>query len=266
MIGTEAIVSLILCGVLTTGIPIAAMIVHKLKHKSASLLSAVIGAATFVVFALILEQILHAVMLPLVMNSTVAYVIYGTLAAGVFEETGRYIACRFLMKNRTDNANAVMLGIGHGGIEAVLIIGVSMFSTLVTAIMVNTMGLDGFIQMTGITDEAVLTTLKGQIDTIVAFSMPVALANVVERIIAMTLHICMSVFAMKAASVKGKFWLFPAAIALHALFDVPAALYQRGVISSSSLWLVEILLGVIVAVFVLITIKVAKIKEQSAEA
>ncbi|MGN0699663.1 MAG: YhfC family intramembrane metalloprotease [Oscillospiraceae bacterium] len=264
MIGTEAIVSLILCGVLTTGIPIAAVIVHKLKHKSASLLSAVIGAATFVVFALILEQILHAVMLPLVMNSTVAYVIYGTLAAGVFEETGRYLACRFLMKNRTDNANAVMLGIGHGGIEAVLIIGVSMFSTLVTAIMVNTMGLDGFIQMTGITDEATLTVLKGQIDTIVAFSMPMALANVVERIIAMTLHICMSVFAMKAASVKGKLWLFPAAIALHALFDVPAALYQRGVISS--LWLVELLLGVIVAVFIPITLKVAKIKEQAAEA
>lgn len=264
MIGTEAIVSLILCGVLTTFIPIGAVIVYKLKNKSVSLLSALIGAATFIVFALILEQILHAVMLPIVSNSTVAYVIYGVLAAGVFEETGRFLACKFLMKKSSDNANAVMLGIGHGGIEAILIIGFSMFSTLVTAIMVNSMGLDGFIQMTGITDEATLTVLKGQIDSVAVFSLSTALVNVVERIIAMTLHICMSVFVMKAAFIKGKFWLYPAAVALHALFDVPAALYQRGVIPN--LWLVELILAAIAAVIVLLTIKVSKIKqEQTAE-
>ena len=129
MIGTESIIALIICGLFTTLIPIAAVVVFKLKNKSVSLLSAVIGAATFIVFALVLEQIMHIFMLPIVSNSTVAYVIYGVLAAGVFEETGRFLACKFLMKKRSDNKNAIMLGIGHGGIESVLIIGISMFSS-----------------------------------------------------------------------------------------------------------------------------------------
>ena len=262
MIGTEAIAALIICGLFTTLIPIAAVIVFKLKNKNVSLLSALIGAATFIVFALILEQILHIFMLPIVMNSTVAYVIYGVLAAGVFEETGRFLACKFLMKKRSDNKNAIMLGIGHGGIEAVLIIGLSMFSTLVIAVMVNTLGLEEFIKMTGITDQTTVEALKGQIDTVVAYSMPTALMNIAERIFAMTLHICMSVFVMKAAFVKSKQWLYPAAIALHALFDVPAALYQRGVITQ--LWIAEIIFALSLVVIVLLTIKVSKIKQENA--
>ena len=164
------------------------------------------------------------------------------------------------MKKRSDNKNAIMLGIGHGGIESVLIIGISMFSTLVTAVMVNTLGFEEFIKMTGITDAANIEVLKSQIDTIVAFSLPVALINTAERIFAMALHICMSVFVMKAASVKGKLWLYPAAIALHALFDVPAALYQCGVIPQ--LWIAEIIFAILLVFIVLLTIKVSKIKQE----
>lgn len=264
MIGTQSIVSIILCGLLSIAIPVAAVIFFKKKYKGSSIISAFIGAATFVVFALVLEQVLHFFMLPLVTGSTVAYVIYGTLAAGVFEETGRFVACKTLMKKRQDNANAVMMGLGHGGIEAILIIGFSMLSTLVTAVMVNSLGLEAFIQMTGITDEAQIELLKAQIDSIAAFSLSMALVNVIERIIAMTLHVCMSIFVMKAASVKGKIWLFPAAILLHAVFDVTPALYQRQVITSQ--WLVELIIAAGTAVIVLITIKVSKIKQPAPEA
>lgn len=261
MVGTGAIVSLIFCGILSVGIPIAAMIIAKKKLSGASWLSPLIGAGTFVVFALILEQICHAFMLPLVSGSTVAFVLYGAFAAGIFEETGRFLACRFLMKNRMDNANAVFMGIGHGGIEAVLVVGVSMLSTTITAFMVNAVGIEGLAAMSGISDAETLDMLRAQIDTVVAFSFPTAIAMVVERILAMTIHVCMSVFVMKAVSVKGKLWLYPAAILLHAGLDVFAALYQRGVITS--LWVVEIILAVFAAVTVFLTTKVAKLENKA---
>lgn len=53
---------------------------------------------------------------------------------------------------------------------------------------------------------------------------------------------------------KGKLWLYPVAIVLHALFDVPAVLYQRGVITS--IGLTEMLLLAAGIVLVLVTVKI----------
>ena len=39
------------------------------------------------------------------------------VAAGVFEETGRLLAMKFCMKKDLDKKNAIMYGIGHGGIR-----------------------------------------------------------------------------------------------------------------------------------------------------
>lgn len=260
MVGTEAIISLFVCAVLTFAIPIAALVIFKKKHRETSLLSAVIGAATFIVFALVLEQFLHLVMLPIVTGSTVAYVLYGTLAAGVFEESGRFVACKLLMKKRSDNANAVMMGIGHGGIEAIILIGFGMISYISMAFMVNSMGIDAIAEMSGITDEANLVLLKNQVDSVVAFSISTALINVVERVLAMALHISMSVVVMKAATVKGKLWLYPAAILMHAMFDVPAVLYQRGVITS--IWLVQLFLAVLAAAAVFAAVRASKLGQK----
>lgn len=263
MVGTEALISLFFCAILSFAIPITAVIVFKKKHPEASLLSAVIGAATFVVFALVMEQLLHLVMLPLVLGSTVAYVLYGTLAAGVFEETGRFVACKLLMKKRTGNANAVMMGIGHGGIEAIILVGFGMISYIATAFIVNSMGIDGIAEMSGITDEANLALLNQQVNGIAAFAISTALVNIVERVLAMTLHISLSV-VMKAATVKGKLWLYPAAIVMHAVFDVPAALYQRGLIPS--IWLVELFLAILAAGSVFAAVRISKTGQENSAA
>lgn len=53
-----------------------------------------------------------------------------------------------------------------------------------------------------------------------------------ERISAMMIHIGLSMIMFAAVRQKGKLWLYPAAICLHALADVPAALYQCGVLKS----------------------------------
>jgi uncharacterized membrane protein YhfC len=53
---------------------------------------------------------------------------FPSLTAGLFEEGARYIAYRHLVKEHTVE-NGVMYGAGHGGIESIFLVGVSVLST-----------------------------------------------------------------------------------------------------------------------------------------
>lgn len=63
---------------------------------------------------------------------------YAALAAGLFEETGRLVAMKFFMKKNLDKGNALMYGVGHGGVEAILLVGLTYVNNIVISIMINT--------------------------------------------------------------------------------------------------------------------------------
>src|SRR5690625_7031839 len=58
------------------------------------------------------------------------------LSAGVFEEMARFILMRFLMKQR-DWQSGFLFGAGHGGIEAVLFVGISAVSLLLSPSLIT---------------------------------------------------------------------------------------------------------------------------------
>src|SRR5690625_4273823 len=58
------------------------------------------------------------------------------LSAGVFEELARFVAMRFLMKQR-DWQSGFLFGAGHGGIEAVLFVGVSGVRLLILSSLIT---------------------------------------------------------------------------------------------------------------------------------
>ena len=103
-----------------------------------------IGAGTFIVFALVLESIMHQIVLKgpyglSITGNTLLFALYGGLAAGIFEETGRFLAMKFLMKKEpTAPLPGIAYGAGHGGAEMLIIFGFTMISSLVMAIMINT--------------------------------------------------------------------------------------------------------------------------------
>lgn len=61
----------------------------------------------------------------------------GWLPAALFEETGRWTAFRFFLKNHLTAETALMYGAGHGGAESILIVGITYISNIVTSIMIN---------------------------------------------------------------------------------------------------------------------------------
>lgn len=230
-ISNGTIAALVVGGALAIIIPIAAVIVYKRRRRDVWLLSALIGAGTFLVFALVLEQLLHTVMLPVVSGNKVLYCVYGCLAAGVFEETGRFVAYKAFMKNHRTAHNAVMMGLGHGCFEAMALLGAGFLSNAFVAVSVNAVGFDVFVEQAAMGNAELAETVRLQIEAIAQVGAGSVALGLFERLIAMTFHVCMSVIVYKSVE-KGRFILFPAAILLHALLDSVAVMYQVGVITS----------------------------------
>ena len=100
-----AIAGVICSVVLSMGVPIALFIAGRVKLK-ARISSFFIGAGTFLLFAMLLEQLLHVLVIQFcglnAQSRPWLYYVYAALAAAVFEETGRLIAMKFWMKKWLD--------------------------------------------------------------------------------------------------------------------------------------------------------------------
>ena len=221
---------MILDAIMGFAVPIALAwwLVKKYKVKLSTIL---IGAATFIVFALILEPILHRIVLlgpkgETIRNNTLYYALYGGLAAGFFEETGRFLSMKFLMKKEPSTVSpAIAYGAGHGGAEMLIIFGISMISTLMMALMINTGQADAIAAKAPAEAQEQLQAQLAQIQTA---STATYILGLWERISAIILHLSLSVLVWAAVR-KGGRWLllFPAAILLHALVDGVTVVLQK---------------------------------------
>ena len=193
------------------------------RKKGADVLPFFVGCAVFVIFALILEPLMHQLVLKAlpvgktILGNILLYALYGGLAAGVFEETGRFLAFKTVLKKRLGNdRNALMYGAGHGGIEAILVLGATYIGNIVISALINAGQTDMLMATaTGETAEQ----LKTVFDSLTATAPWTYLLAIVERAVAVTTHICLSVLVWFAVKKPGKGWLFPLAILLHATLD-----------------------------------------------
>lgn len=187
------------------------------------------GCGTFVVFALILESILHNLVLasplgPALFSSIWPYAIYGGLAAGIFEETGRLFAMKWLKKKYPAPQTALAYGAGHGGIEVILVLTVTMIQYLSFSIMVNQGAIGTVLESLDEANQAVLvTTLQG-----LAQANPFThLLSIAERLSAVVLHIALSVLVWQAAVEPGKLGCYFGAIGIHGAFDAVVVILSK---------------------------------------
>ena len=192
-----------------------------------------IGAGTFVVFALVLEPILHQVVLKgpygtQLMSNVWYYALYGGLAAGLFEETGRFLAMKLLMRRESSRAlPGVGYGIGHGGMEMLIIVGITMISNLAVAAMINAGQAD---VLTAKVPEDQLAQVQAQFAALQGLSAGSIAIGFWERISALILQLGLSMLVWTAVRRGGKWlWLFPAAILLHAFVDGAAVVLSKSV-------------------------------------
>ena len=123
-------------------IPLCVSIYLKKKYN-AKFKTFFVGVFTFVIFAYGLETLMHNLILSSSIGQTIVgniyfYALYGGLAAALFEEGGRFLAFRYILKDeKGDDSTALMYGAGHGGIEIILIMLAGMISNLIFTAAVN---------------------------------------------------------------------------------------------------------------------------------
>jgi len=237
MIPTATLVWLILGATFAFALPLGVLVWWR-ETRKAKLLPFFVGAAVFVVFALVLETLLHQVCVfgdnavsRAINANPYLYMLYGALAAGIFEETGRCVAFRWLIGKRRypERDTAVTYGIGHGGIEAMLTLGVTYAGMFILALYLRHGNQPAALAMMGGDAEALSTYIA----TLEQFTPGTVLLEMIERGGAMILHIALSIFVFLAVRDKTQWTWFPFAVALHAIADMPAALYQRGMLPLS---------------------------------
>jgi uncharacterized membrane protein YhfC len=225
-----SIVFMAVSAILAIGIPVCLFIVAR-KKFNAKVVPMLFGIAGFVVFALILESLVHRIVIGrFVSPATPAlYVIYAAFMAGIFEETARFIAFNILKRKYESIGTALSYGIGHGGIESILLAGVGMISSIVMSIIINTGNINS---ITGSLQGEALAAANNQLQALFLTAPYMFLISGFERIFAIAVHLSLSVVVFYSVFGKKKVWLYPLAILLHAIVDIPAVIFQIGGIKS----------------------------------
>jgi uncharacterized membrane protein YhfC len=123
-----------------------------------------------------------------------------TLSAGLFEETGRWLGYRWFFRRTPRTwANALLYGTGHAGAESILAIGLSVFSSLVTYLLLT---------------QGALPVPPGQETQLEAVRRVFAdlgawapLLGGVERVLTLPLHVALSVLVLQVFVRRNIAWL-----------------------------------------------------------
>ena len=259
VIGRSSIPSLIITVILMTAIPVIFFACWRMKHRQqTSIRYLIAGILGFLVSARVLELGVHYFCIladnpvsRLINGNSVAFVVYGITMAGVFEECGRYIVLKYIMKKDRTRENAVLYGIGHGGIEILAVILPAMITYLAVAVLFSSGNTENALRTLKITEETAAAALP-TVQAAAAFDYPLMAMNVMERLFAMFIHIGLSVIVCYGVCSARKVCL-PTAIVLHMLADTFPALYQRGLVP---LWAVEVWAALWTFVIVFIAVKI----------
>ncbi len=229
-----------------------------LRKSHDKIKTVLIGAATWFIFAIILEAIPKLLLLdpakPIgrtILGNAALATLVAAMIAGIFEETGRLVAFKFVLKKEKNKETSISHGIGHGGFEALYLLGISGVQYLSYASMINAGKFQELIDAASAqgADVSSLNALPQVLQSINALTSCFA---GVERIFAMLLHVGLSILVFYAVK-RSKGGLYFLAVLLHALFDVPAALYQFGIIKN--VFVVETILAVYAVGFFIVVYK-----------
>lgn len=206
-------------------VPIVIAIIWK-KKKKEPFTTILIGAATFMVFV-IAEKIIQSFFItdstpmgafinarPLLWAFTVGFF------PGIFEETGRLVAFKTLLKKRTQRETAISYGIGHGGLaEVSIIMTYTMISYIAFGVLINTGMFNEILDQARELAPNQLAQMEGIGTQLTEFSIITLLIIMFERVFAVFYHIGASILVFYACKDKKKFWLYPLSVVIHGLID-----------------------------------------------
>ncbi len=191
------------------------------------------GMLAFVGSQVLTRLPLMSVVVPQLSEPYAGFLLSGPVAsytAGLLEETGRLLVMLWLLRAAHRWIDGIAFGLGHGGIEAMLLVGLSYVTNLVLAVMINT---GTWPQVAaGMPADA-----AARIEQALTQTPPTDfLAAGAERLSALSLHIGCSLLVLAGIVHGRKLLAWVLAVLLHGSLNLLAVL---GLASGWTIWTVE---------------------------
>lgn len=244
-IENAAILWMILGAVLAIAAPVCLTAIW-IKRKREPFSTVFIGAVTFLLFAIILEKPIQNVLIfPTVMGlpdqaisrflnaNPVLLALAAGLFPGLFEETGRLVAYKTVLRKRRNKETSISHGIGHGGFEVMFLLGITYIQYIAYAVMINNGTFQSLVAQIVAQAPEQAANVSSVVNLLTAFSASDLAMSFMERIFAVMFHVGASILVFYACQDRAKLWLYPLAILLHTALDFIAALSLFGVITLS---------------------------------
>lgn len=228
MVSTSALLAMIFTLVLTLIGPIVVLIFYGVRHKKEGVWSSWgLGALGFFVMQVVIRMPILSVLslipgfVDFANENYVIYVLLLAFTAGLFELVGRYVVAKFMAKNLTYN-RSVAAGLGHGGIEAIVLVGMTYINNLLYAVMINTGAMDALIdQLAPVTDIGPYISIKNALVSTPAY---LYLFAGYERVLTIICHVAMTLvvcyFVSKKQDLKG----ILICLGMHTVLDAASGL------------------------------------------
>lgn len=245
-----SIVFMAVSGLVALSAPIALLGYVRRKYHS-GVVPCIVGAAVFIA-VLLLRGGFDALLLSqpviggFVQTRWWALGLYGGLAAGLFEETGRLLAFFALKRRHNTLGGALTYGIGHGGAEAIIFCTLSMIGNIVCSVIINRSGMEALA--------ALFPGIGSGAAQLVETAPWLFLVSGIERLIVIPFHIAASVLVWLAATGRGHWGLYFLAILFHTMVNFPAGLLHGGVITN--IWIIEGIVAVLVGIVCFVTTQI----------
>lgn len=234
-------------------IPIFLVVLFR-KREAIHFKYVVFGALTFIFFQVLTRIPLLSYLSRQPFYEAISQNIYFSalflgFTAAIFEEFGRLFVYRIFLKQNRYWKNAVAFGIGHGGIEAMLLVGMAYINQMIIAVLLNQGGAEVVSETMGVSFDQVIQIKRALLGT----SSHMFLVAGIERMLALCLHIGLSVlvlYAIKSEKIR-YFW---AALLAHGLVNVAVV-----ILAQYSVWAAEGFM-LLIAIGSVIYVKMAKNK------
>lgn len=224
MVSGVSILTMVVTLLVTLVMPIVAWIMYAVKNKDKKVGGALLlGAAGFFVMQIVIRlSIINVLSLsPAFMsfaaNHYIFYCLILAFTAALVEVIARYVVAKILVKKLTYE-HGIAAGLGHGGIEAVMLIGMTYINNLLYSVMINTGAYDLMVEQTaalGVDTSALLSAKEQLIET----SASLFLLAGYERILTMILHVALSLLVCYFVSCKKDFVGIGICLVIHMLVD-----------------------------------------------
>lgn len=226
MVSNLTLISCIISLFITLLLPVIALSVLSFKNKGGKVVSAwALGAAGFFVTQILIRvPILSALQeMPWFTHFSENYgflfAFILAFTAGLFELAGRFVVAKMLSSKNLNYKRSLAAGMGHGGIEAMILVGITYLSNILYIFMINGGTFDTVVNdaiQSGVDVSAILQVK----DTLINTSPALFLLAGFERILAMTGHVAMSMLVCYGIHIGKPLKCALICLGIHTLMDL----------------------------------------------